>query len=76
MSGGDVNHQSVRHFSAFVNYGFQIGTVVVCGEHSAAADIQKKEPPGCGYLVRSSVGWLIRYATHKKSPRFGFSQKD
>jgi hypothetical protein len=46
MSSSGVNHQSVRKFPALVNYGFQIGTIWVCGEHAAAAGIEKKEPPG------------------------------
>src|SRR5215469_234493 len=46
MSGSGVNHQSVRKFPALANYDFQIGTIRVCGEHAAAASIEKKEPPG------------------------------
>src|SRR5579863_2594979 len=48
MSGRDINHNSVRKSPPLTNYGFQIGTVRVCGEYTAAADIQKKEPPRSG----------------------------
>ena len=46
MSSNDVNHQSTRYFSSFVDDLLQIGSVPVSGEHSAATGIQKKEPAG------------------------------
>src|SRR5258708_4559103 len=39
VPGSGVDHQSVREFSALVDDGLQIGTVRVCGQHTAGSDI-------------------------------------
>jgi len=48
ISGGNINHNSVRKLPALVDDDFQIGTVRVCGEYTSAPHIQEKEPPRYG----------------------------
>src|SRR3984957_12278049 len=64
VPSGDIEYQAVGQLTAFVDDGLQIGAIRVCGQYAAAAEVQKEEPAGRGYVFRLGVYGCGSYRAH------------
>jgi hypothetical protein len=50
MTSSHIDHNAVGNPSAFTDNNFQIGTIGICGKHSAAAHLQEEKAAfRCGW---------------------------